>query len=107
MKRYYQIVLSNSETWIIPAEIIAKSRAEYFSSLDYHRGDVESKEKAYKEEFDATMNDLDLLEDWARNNMNWDDVRSEAKLRTDVPEYFDYENAWVNPESVDLLDLDL
>lgn len=58
--------------WHVPAEAIAKNRATYYAEND--------KDTTYEEEFNFTMGDNYELRDWFFNNMDWDDVKDEAKL---------------------------
>lgn len=58
--------------WEVPAEAIAKNRATYYAEND--------KDTTYDEEFEYTMGSNYELRDWFFNNMNWEDVESEARL---------------------------
>jgi hypothetical protein len=58
--------------WEFPAEAVAKNRATYYAEHD--------KDTTYDEEFRFTMGDEYELRDWFFNNMNWEDVESEARL---------------------------
>jgi hypothetical protein len=58
----------------IPAELVAKSRADYY----------EKKEPGvYQEEFDYTLGDDYELKDWLLNNMDWVDVEPDARKEND------------------------
>jgi hypothetical protein len=95
MKKYYVITVSNGDKYGIPAEIIAKNRADSYGD------DVDSNE--WKEEFNGMMKwfDTDEFEfaDWAKNNMDWDEVKEHAVLlkRADPPD-IDFQECWVNGE---------
>ena len=58
--------------WHVPAEAIAKNRATYYAEND--------KDTTYDEEFSFAMGDNYELRDWFFNNMDWEDVESEAKF---------------------------
>ncbi len=93
-QKYYTVKMNNGDVYGIPAEIIAKNRADYYAKTD--------PDTTWQEEFDAMMewfdtNDFEFA-DWAKNNMNWSDVAEVAVLlRRDVAA-FDFEECWINGE---------
>lgn len=81
--------MPDGSKWDIPAIIIAKSRARYY----------ESKEKGcYKEEYDYTMNNDTELQDWAENNMNWEDIEPIAEKIKNQDKEFYFQEGWINGE---------
>lgn len=89
--KYYAVEMPDGKTYGVKAEIIADDYAKYY----------QSKGEDYQERFDAMMslfdsNDYDFA-DWAKNNMNWDDVKdSVVVLKNETPGYFDYQDGWAN-----------
>lgn len=78
--------------WGVPVEIIARNRATYYAKE--YDGDVE------KSLADDTMplfeSDDYEVEDWAANNMNWDEVKEHAVL-LDAGKC-DFQEGWINGE---------
>lgn len=97
MAKVIQIKFENGEIYQIPAHIIADHRSKYYAKTD--------KDTTYKEEYDYVMEDEEELIDWAQNNMNWVDVKEHAK-QIKNEEDFDYQSGWVNPEEIEVLDID-
>jgi len=93
MNKYYVITMSDGSEWGVPAEIIAKDKA------DYREG---KKPGCYQEEFDAMMRwfDEDDFEfaDWARNYMSWDDISDYAVCLKDAPVVVEFRDGWINGE---------
>lgn len=93
MKKYYVIKTNNGEEWGIPAHIIAEDRANYYAKDD---------ENKWNEEYNAMMKWFDTCDyefvDWAKNNMDWPDVKVDAILLN--RKYFDtdYQECWINGE---------
>lgn len=93
MKRYYTVTMNDDNVYGIPAEIIADNYAKYCAS----------KGEDYMENFKAMIAWYDANEykfaDWAKNNMDWDDVADQAiLLRTIGRKRADYQECWVNGE---------
>lgn len=67
------IELSDSGfVWHVPLEAIAKHRAKYYAERD--------KDTTFEDEFEFVMrDDLEAL-DWFQNNMDFEDVASDARL---------------------------
>ena len=93
--KYILVQFSDRTWWKIPAKIIAESRAKYFAEHDAAIGDG-TYDEVYKEEYEITINDSVELEDWAKNSMDWEDVKEFAVQ--DRSEDADYEKEWCNTE---------
>lgn len=92
--KHIEITFPNQEKWRIPAQVVAESRAEYFSALDFKRGHAADKELAFQAELKFTLRHDDELLDYLQNNMDWNDVRLHA-VRVDVlPVAYDYAEAF-------------
>lgn len=80
MSKFIHITFSNGDVYRIDALIAAKSRATYYSSLDFERGDAGDLNTAYTSELEYSLTDhLELL-DWVDNNMDWSDFKESAEL---------------------------
>jgi len=82
--KYLVMTMPNGEKWEVSAEIIAKSRAEYYGP------------EIYK----ITLEDDFELMDWASNNMNWTEVKEFAK-KVKGPDPIleeDFQECWMNGE---------
>lgn len=90
--RLYIVTMPNGDQYGVPAEVIADNYAKYY----------ESRGESYQENFDAMIhwfdtNDFEFA-DWAKNNMDWSDVKDKAVLVGSVKEEPDFEDGWVNGE---------
>ncbi|MED1851861.1 hypothetical protein P4V33_09380 [Brevibacillus borstelensis] len=92
MEKFLRVEMSDGSTYDVPLEVIARSRANYFSKQE---ADQESMNAVYHAELEYTMNDHEEAIDWATNNMNWDDVRNYA-VKLEEPKVIDLQNGWVN-----------
>jgi hypothetical protein len=86
MMRVIELVTTHGSIWRIPAKIVCHDRAMYYRnrSDDY---DV------YQSEFDFCVENDDEIIDWAKNNMNWYDVKKDARLVWAAEENMDHE--WI------------
>lgn len=89
-KNIYAVMMKNGDTYGVPAELIADSYAKYY---EYYGED-------YQESFDAMMHwfhtDDYEFADWAKNNMDWDDVKDKAVLLSRHEIEVDFQEGWVN-----------
>lgn len=85
-----EITFPNGEVWRVPAEVVAKDRAEYYSQLDFEQGHTASKEDAYVEELNYALNDHGELLDYLQNNMDWTDVQAHAVRVEPTTKAYDY-----------------
>lgn len=91
MKRAYAITMENGDVYGIPAEVIADHYAKHY--LKEHGEDYEENYEAMLHWFDT--NDYEFA-DWAKNNMDWDDVKHAAVLLEKHEADVDFEEGWVN-----------
>ena len=90
MKRYYAVTMPNGDIYGIPAHDIADNYANYCAT----------KGEDYLENYDAMVywfdtNDYEFA-DWAKSNMDWDDVQEHAVLLELQAEPCDFQDGWVN-----------
>ena len=93
MPRYYVITMNDGSEWGVPAEIIAKNRADYYAEID--------PETTWREEYDAMMEWFDTKDyefaDWAKSNMDWDDVKDNAVVLGYAKKPpVDFQECWAN-----------
>lgn len=90
MKRIYAITTDNGDVYGIPAEVIADNYAKYYEGYG----------ESYQENYDVMINAFDtknyVFADWAKNNMEWDDVKNKAFLVRKGEHYDDFQENWVN-----------
>ncbi len=104
--KYLVVEMSDKTQWAIPARLIATNRAQFYAQLDAERGDGEYAD-VFAKEVEYAMSVKYKITDWAANNMNWDDVRSQAvQLKVSPPE-INYHRDWTNaPMSVKEMNLE-
>lgn len=84
------ITMPDGSVWGVPAVLIADNRARYYAEKDA--------DTTYDEEMAFLLGDDFELEDWAANNMNWEDVAEHAYQVKPAPATVDYQEGWVNGE---------
>lgn len=91
MKNVYAITMPNGDVYGVPAEVIADHYAAYYQR---------EHDEDYYENYDAMMSwfqkDDYEFADWAKNNMDWDDVKDKAVLLEKNEEAIDFQDGWVN-----------
>lgn len=94
----FRITFSDRTVWEVPAEVIACHRAHYYAQRDAERGEGDY-ESNFADEKRYALSQNYELKDWAANNMDWSDVKDEAR-RTDfgqsLPDHVAYQRQWVN-----------
>lgn len=92
--KYLVITQRDGSLWKVPVDLIARSRATHYAPE--FGGDVE---RSLKEDTMPLFEDDDYeIQDWAANNMNWDEVAPKAaQLRGPLPlSLDDFQEAWTN-----------
>lgn len=88
----YRIEMPDGYTWSVPVDTIAKNRAENYKDEfgdDLQRSLDEDTWKLFLE-------CRSEIKEWARNNMNWSDVKDVAKRLQHLPvPLVDYEDGWM------------
>ena len=85
--KYIRVTMPDLSKWDIPADFIAKTRAEYYANKDTKKLEVIPSGlwgKIFNEELDYAMNDSYELFDWLSNNMNWADVKDVAEKISEI-----------------------
>ncbi len=88
----YVVEMEDGSRWAVPVPVIATHRASCYA--EEFNGDVERS----LEEDTYPLFEADAYEcaDWAKNNMNWEDIVDEAVRVVDAKEEVDYQEGWVN-----------
>jgi hypothetical protein len=84
--RIIKIDMPDGSVWHVDTDIVAKHRAEYYSSLE---SNLTLKEKIFNEEYSYAMSNKYELIDWAKNNMNWDELHAVKVQDAVEPNYED------------------
>lgn len=88
--KQFVVEMPNGEKWAVPVHIIAFDRAKHY----FNRGnEFSSIQDAYKDTEEMFEDDYEI-EDWARNNMNWDEVKEHASRHGVIK--CDYQEGWLN-----------
>lgn len=93
MKKYLRVTMPDSSQWDVPIKLIALDRATYY--LDKHPDEFETVDEALEDTIKLFESDDFEIEDWAVNNMEWNDVEDQA-VRVEDPEAPDYYDGWIN-----------
>ena len=91
MKKYMTIKMPDGSTWAVPTKIIARNRSEYFAKE--YGGDVE--QCLLKDTIPLFDSDEHEIEDWAANNMDWEDFGDE-KIKIADAEKVDFDAGLIN-----------
>lgn len=86
------IEMPDGSKWSVKVSHIIESRAERYA--DQYDGDVD---KARHDTIELFECDDYEIEDWASNNMNWDEIK-EFAVKVSEPAPVDYEDGWRNGE---------
>lgn len=94
LNKKYIVKMSDGSRWAVPVEIIAVNRAE-----EYCKEFGNSIQRSLREDT-IPLFEADHWEcaDWAKNNMNWDDVHNYARQVSSPSDDVDFQDGWVNGE---------
>lgn len=95
LDKFLRITQKDGSVWQVPVRVIAENRARYYKS-EFDGYEYRSMEEDTLPLFEG---DDYEIEDWAANNMNWDEV-SEHAVQLSAPKLTadDFQEAWVNGE---------
>lgn len=83
--------MPDGSVWAIDVDFIAGNRAQYYAST----GEFESLEQSLDEDtIPLFLSDEYSIEDWAENNLNWDEVKEFARMVS--PPDVNYQDGWIN-----------
>jgi hypothetical protein len=80
------VTFSDGSTWKIEAAKIAENKAAYYAEID--------PDTTFDQEFNEVIGDDYALEDWAKGNMDWKDVRPFATLVFQDKKHVNYDHEW-------------
>ncbi|MDD4297299.1 MAG: hypothetical protein PHC69_10165 [Ruminiclostridium sp.] len=97
MEKYLRVKMSDGSMYDIPAEVIADHRANFYENnsaekLAYHSSSVQPRLRKAEKEY--TLNNDEILIEWATNHMDWKDVEKSA-LKVDLT---NHEEEWKTAE---------
>ena len=87
---FLQVEMEDGSCWNVPVLKIADNRAKHYSDL-MTTNDL----SLYVHEMTVTLEDEEILIDWAEGNMDWKDVEGYAK-QVRAPSSTDYQEGWLN-----------
>ncbi len=104
LTKYLQITFSDNKTYLIPAYIIVKPKAQYWTEKDLERerkskhypNDIDI-QKMYDDNFNAIMDDDYEIKEWASNSMKWEDMKDFA-IEIENSYIIDYDRDFINTE---------
>lgn len=76
--KWLVVTFPTGERYGVPARIVAEDRASYYVQCD-SPDDEEKRGKKRQQELDETLENPAELIEWARTNMEWDDLRHHAE----------------------------
>lgn len=88
--KYLKVTMSDGSKWGVPVSLIALSRATHYAD---EFGSVQ--ESLDNDTLPLFESDPYEIEDWAANNMNWEDVSDHAVLIASA-EDIDWQEGWLN-----------
>ena len=93
MSKYYVITMSDGSEWGVPAETIARNRADYYEDIE---------PGCWQYEYDEMMVWFDTANrrfaEWAQTCMDWDDVKEYAVCLKEMNPVVDFQDGWFNGE---------
>ena len=90
MKDTYNITMEDNSIWSIPVSLIAINRAERYK----HEFGGDIQRSLDEDTIPLFKSDTYEIKDWARNNMNWEDVAHQATIIN--PANIDFQEGWLN-----------
>ena len=91
LDKKYCVTMPDGSVWAVPVRVIAEDHAAYY----YKKREYESMEEAMEVTMAFFEDDYEVM-DWARNNMDWDDVKSQAWQIESPTEEVDWDEGWAN-----------
>jgi hypothetical protein len=84
MTKVINVTFPNGDKFIIPADVVARHRTNYYSILEKFSPDSDE----WNDVYTASL-DVSTLTDWVQNRMDWGDVYRQAwKEETPKPDYY-------------------
>lgn len=86
-----ELKFEDGEIWQIPLSHIAKHRTDYYESKAKEKGAAFN----YREQFNFIMEDDYEVEDWLKNNMDYDDFKEVVR----IIKFENQKRDWYNADS--------
>jgi hypothetical protein len=86
-----RVTMPDGSRYDVPVRLIAEDRARWLAKVD----GVSFEESLNEDTIPCFKGDTYQIEDWASNNMNWDDVKAHA-VRVGEPAPVDFDDGWTN-----------
>ena len=94
MKKEMLVTMPDGAVYAVPVMTIARHRAKYYAQ-ERKEFDCDLQRSLDEDTIPLFTEDTYEIEDWAANNMNWDDVNHDVR-RVSGPELPDFQEGWVN-----------
>lgn len=78
MKPFFQVKFQDGSIFEVPTIIVAKDRAAYYH--EQCKDEFQTFDDALKDTTELFAADSYEIEDWAKNNMNWDELAPHARI---------------------------
>lgn len=95
--KFLKVTMPDGSKWKVPVRIIAEHRAKYYFE---ERKEFNSLEESLKEDTLPLFEEDEYeIEDWASNNMDWEDVSKHAlRVKDKGLSSEELQDGWVNGE---------
>ena len=94
---YLRVTMPDGSQYDVSFHLIAMDRAKYYADKEAKKGNQKDRDAKIIEEYNFAVQQKDEVQDWAENNMNWDDVKAHTKKVNDNKDV-DFQEGWVNGE---------
>ena len=102
--KFYMFKCSNGLVYEIPLGVIIRNKAEYALSKNWFPElNITQCYQQIETEFER---DREEIEDWAVNNMDWDDVKEFAKLIPSVERKINMNDEWIHTNAIKIVEHD-
>lgn len=102
--KFYRFQCSNGLVFEVPLGVIIRNKAIYALNQKWY---PEMPLNKYYDIVEAEMKrDYEEIEEWARNNMDWDDVKEFAKLVPSEEKKMNMQEEWCNPNETKIVEHD-
>lgn len=102
--KFYRFQCSNGDVYEIPLDEIIDSKAAY--AFEHKWFDDMYMIDVIREIIKEFDNDPYLIEEWARNDMDWDDVKEYARLVPSEEKKMNMQDEWCNPNETKIVEYD-
>jgi len=92
--KFLKVSMPDGSKWKVPVRVIAENRAKYYLG----KKEYSTLEESLKEDTLPLFEEDEFeVEDWASNNMDWEDVEKYAiQIKSNQMSNEDFQEGWVN-----------